>query len=104
MIRKTTLPRRSFLVPAILVCLVLAAPSASRAQALDGRWILDFDREDGRVQLTIKRSSTRGNWNSSSGYGMQEFRGLSRPSDGRQARPLRARPRRGHNPLRRRAR
>ena len=47
-----------------------------RAQALDGRWILDFDREDGRVQLTIKRSSTHGNWNSSSGY---EIDGIPRP-------------------------
>ena len=79
MIRKNT-RGRSVLATAILVSLVLAAPSASRAQALDGRWILDFDRENGRVQLTIKRSSARGNWNSSSGYEMQEFRGLSRPS------------------------
>lgn len=58
----------------------LAAPSASRAQAPDGRWLLDFDREDGRVQLTIKRSSAHGNWNSSSSYSMQEFRGLTRPA------------------------
>ncbi len=79
MIREKT-RSRSFLATAILVSLVLAAPSASRAQSVDGRWILDFDREDGRVQLTIKRSSARGNWNSSSGYEMQEFRGLSRPS------------------------
>ena len=71
---------RSFLAPAILAAIVLAAPSASRGEALDGRWILDFDRADGRVQLTIKRSSAHGNWNSSSGYEMQEFRGLSRPA------------------------
>jgi uncharacterized protein (DUF433 family) len=80
--------RRFFLVPAILISFVLAAPDAGRAEALDGRWILDFDREDGRVQLTIKRSSEHGNWNSSSGYEMQEFRGLSRPA-GSAAQPAR---------------
>jgi hypothetical protein len=79
MIRRKNRPRLS-LAPAILVSLVLAAPSASRAQALDGRWLLDFDREDGRVRLTIKRSSAHGNWNSSSSYSMQEFRGLTRPA------------------------
>lgn len=62
------------LVPAILISVVLAAPAPSPAQSLDGRGILDFDREDGRVQLTIKRSSARGNWNSSSSYSLKEFR------------------------------
>jgi hypothetical protein len=81
MIRRKNRPRLS-LAPAIVVLLALAAPSAARAQALDGRWILDFDREDGRVQLTMKRSSAHGNWNSSSGYEMTEFHGLTRPGSG----------------------
>jgi len=76
------------LVPAILISVVLAAPAPSPAQSVDGRWILDFDRDDGRVQLTIKRSSARGNWNSSSSYSLQEFRGLTRPA-GTAGRPAR---------------
>ena len=49
-------------------------------QSVEGRWILDFDRSEGRVQLTMKRRTSHGSWNNSSTYSLQDFRGLSRPA------------------------
>ncbi len=68
------------IVPAILLSLFLGAPRPTLGQTLEGRWLLDFDRDDGRIQLTIRRSSSHGNWNNSSSYSLADFRGLSRPS------------------------
>lgn len=49
-------------------------------QSVEGRWLLDFDRSEGRLQLTMKRRTARGSWNNSSTYSLQDFRGLSRPA------------------------
>ena len=44
-----------------LVLLALAASGPARAtpQELEGRWLLDFERGDDRIQLTMKRESPR---------------------------------------------
>ena len=62
-----------------LLAACLAAPASSRAETVEGRWLLDFDRQDGRVQLTMKRTTSHGHWNSSSSYSLEDFRGLSLP-------------------------
>lgn len=77
--RKSALPARG-IVPAILLSLFLGVPRPAPGQTLEGRWLLDFDGDDGRIQLTIRRSSSHGNWNNSSSYSLADFRGLSRPS------------------------
>jgi len=77
--RKSPLRLRA-IAPAVLLSLFLGAPSPAPGQALEGRWLLDFDREDGRVQLTMRRSSSQGNWNNSSSYALTDFRGLVRPA------------------------
>ena len=64
------------------LCVVLAAPAFSRAETLEGRWFLDFDRADGRVQLTMKRTSSHGHSTNSSSYSPEDFRGLSLPRGG----------------------
>ncbi|HLN58970.1 MAG TPA: hypothetical protein VK416_10450, partial [Thermoanaerobaculia bacterium] len=69
------------IIPAILLSLFLAAPTPAPGQTFEGRWLLDFDREDGRVQLTIRRSSSHGDWNNSSSYSLADFRSLSRPAE-----------------------
>src|SRR5262244_311832 len=71
--------RRPVLALAALLC--LAAPASSRAQDVEGRWLLDFDSyERGRLQLTMKRTVSRGNWSNSDSYSIDEFRGLSIPA------------------------
>ena len=67
---------------ALSVSLLLAAATVSRGETLEGRWILDFDRGDGRLQLTMQRTSSRDHWNSSSSFSPEDFRGLSRPRGG----------------------
>ncbi len=82
----------------------LGVPAATPGENIEGRWLLDFDREAGRLQLTIRRSSHARE--------VDEFLvlpavGLSRPvapgRKGGEARPLRW-CRNQHDPFRRRAR
>jgi hypothetical protein len=74
--------RTERLLLALSVSILLAAPAFSRGETLEGRWLLDFDRADGRLQLTMQRTSPRGHWNSSSSFSAEDFRGLSRPRAG----------------------
>ncbi len=62
-----------------------AGQGDDRQQSVEGRWILDFDRSEGRVQLTMKRRTSNGSWTNSSTYSVQDFRGLSRPAGAAQA-------------------
>jgi hypothetical protein len=57
---------------------LLAAPIAQAA--IDGRWIAEFEKNDGRVQLTTKRGSGRHHSTNSSSYPLSAFRGLVRPA------------------------
>jgi hypothetical protein len=64
----------------VLASLVLPLSPPDIASApIQGRWFLDFDRDAGKAQLTMKRGS-RGNWTNSHTVSLAEFRGLSRPS------------------------
>ena len=47
--------------------------------AIDGRWILEFEPKEDRVQLTTKRSSWHGHSENSCSYPTSAFRGLTRP-------------------------
>src|SRR5580765_7702624 len=74
-----TRSRSSLFALAALLC--FAAPASSRAEDVEGRWMLDFDTyERGRFQLTMKRTTGHGNWSNSSSYSLDEFRGLSIPA------------------------
>jgi hypothetical protein len=46
----------------------------------DGRWTMDFDRGDGRVQLEMTRGSAGHRSQSSDSYRLEDFRGLARPA------------------------
>src|SRR4249919_3525215 len=80
-------PRRSprLLFWALIGALLLLAPSlwllaAPPSERIEGRWLLEFDR-DGSVQLTAeRRSAGHGHWNNSSDYALKDFRGLVRPA------------------------
>jgi len=67
---------------ALLASLCLTASASTRAESAEGRWLLDFDRQDGRVQLTMKRTTSHGHSNNSSSYSVEDFRGLSLPARG----------------------
>ena len=69
------------------IALVLgsAGQGGDTPQSVEGRWILDFERSEGRVQLTMKRRTSNGSWTNSSTYAVQDFRGLSRPEGAAQA-------------------
>jgi hypothetical protein len=65
----------------VLASLVLPlVPPENAPGPIQGRWFLDFDRDGGKAQITMKRSSSRGNWTNSHTVSLSEFRGLSRPS------------------------
>lgn len=56
--------------------------SGGESRGPDGRWTLDFDRTDGRLQLSMTRGG-RGHWSeSSSSYRLEDFRDLKRPASG----------------------
>jgi len=67
------------LATAALVGLALSLAPAKASAAIEGRWILDFDRDGGRAQLTMKRNDRWGNWSSSHGIDLSDFQGLTRP-------------------------
>jgi hypothetical protein len=54
--------------------------AGTAASPLEGRWVLEFDREDGRVQLTMLRGSSGHRSENSSEFALPEFRDLKRPS------------------------
>jgi hypothetical protein len=74
--RRTTMRIEKLAVAAVLS--LLAAPIAQAA--IDGRWIAEFEKNDGRVQLTTKRGSGRHHSTNSSSYPLSAFRGLVRPA------------------------
>ncbi len=55
-------------------------PGEGAAAGLEGRWFLDFDREDGLVQLSMERRSGSHHSQSSSGFRLEELRDLRRPA------------------------
>ncbi|MEP6802811.1 MAG: hypothetical protein ABJC07_12765 [Acidobacteriota bacterium] len=68
---------------------VLAEDRAENsATPLEGRWLLDFDRDDGRLQLSMERRAGSHNSQSSSSYRLEDFRDLRRPA-GREDVPAR---------------
>ena len=76
---------RSRLLPLLVVgALAAARPGRALPQELQGRWLLDFERED-RVQLTMKRESPRHHSESSWGLRPGDLRGLVRPSGSAEA-------------------
>jgi hypothetical protein len=65
------------------VALALLQPLSAGDSApgpIQGRWFLDLDDTDGKAQLTMKRTNSRGNWTNSHTMPLSEFRGLARPS------------------------
>jgi hypothetical protein len=65
------------------VLLALVQPiSAQEASSgpIQGRWFLEFDSTEAKAQLTMKRTSHRGNWTNSHSIALSEFRGLTRAS------------------------
>ena len=67
------------LATAALLGLALLLPPATASAAIEGRWILDFDRDGGGAQLTMKRNDRWGNWSNSHGIELSDFQGLARP-------------------------
>jgi hypothetical protein len=77
-------PSRSLLAAGLALFLAIPANALrgaprSSGTPTSGRWILDFDA-DGWIELTLKRRSDNGNWNSSNDYKTTDFQGLTRPA------------------------
>jgi hypothetical protein len=63
----------------MLFALAQSIPTPEAASSnIQGRWFLEFDSADGRAQLTMKRSSHRGDWTNSHSIELAELRGLTR--------------------------
>ncbi|HEY3203714.1 MAG TPA: hypothetical protein VGL03_08635 [Thermoanaerobaculia bacterium] len=76
--------RTKLLYWAVVAALLLLTPSLwilgdNRAE-IQGRWLIDFERDDA-IQLTLqRRSDGHQSWNSSSGFSLRDFQGLRRPA------------------------
>jgi hypothetical protein len=63
-----------------LVLALTLPPFAGAAPGpIQGRWLLDFTREEGRAELTMRRTDTLGHWSSSHTVSLSDLQGLSRP-------------------------
>src|SRR5712691_9672682 len=74
---------KKFVLGSVLSLLaIFSAGSAQESGPIEGRWLLDFDREDGsRLQLTLQRRTPgHGSSNNSSSFAVSAFRGLTRPA------------------------